>query len=229
MLPDAAKDWIRDAWADLLQKEQWSQANYVFQFEKEFAAFCRRERCVAVSNGTVGLWLAARSLAQKTGARDAIVPAMTVPMVKWAMSQAGLRVREVDVERDFLISSSEVLKAVEDRERTLQAPPLVVVVWTAGIITDRVIQLIAKLKEKGVPVLEDASHAHGASFEDVKGNVSRAGQFGDLAVFSMFSSKVLSMGEGGERGYCRRRFKGRTPGTRTSPRAARRPARASAA
>ena len=45
----------------------------------------------------------------------------------------------------------------------------------------------------GIPILEDAAHAHGATYKGRK-----AGALGDLAAFSFYPSKVLgALGDGG--------------------------------
>lgn len=189
MLTEPMRTEIAAGWANLLAKEQWSQAENVFAFEKEAAAASNRKRGVAVHNGTLAIELAARSLAKKHGCKYAIAPMLTVPMVRWALERAGLQVRQHDVTPSFLMDRLDLDAVGKDT--------LLVMVWTAGIITDAAVQLVDDARARGIPVLEDASHAHGAVFEDVKGRLRLAGEFGDMAAMSYFSTKVLAAGEGG--------------------------------
>lgn len=184
--------FIRERWAGLIEKEQWSQAVQVAELEAEFGKKCGR-RAVAVHNGTIALELAARVLKRRTGATHAVVPALTVPMVGWAMKRAGLEVVRADVDEDFLLA---------DPPLVLTEKTIVVMVWTAGIITPRAVRLCQMLRKHGIPVLEDASHAHGSVLACVPppipaNSACYAGAIGNVAAFSMFSTKVWSCGEGG--------------------------------
>jgi dTDP-4-amino-4,6-dideoxygalactose transaminase len=53
-------------------------------------------------------------------------------------------------------------------------------------------QLVPLAREAGVPIIEDCSQAHGASWGD-----AHAGTLGDIGVFSMQQTKVMTAGEGG--------------------------------
>ena len=56
----------------------------------------------------------------------------------------------------------------------------------------RVEDVINLSKKYNIPLIEDASHAHGASINNIK-----AGNFGDISVFSLHQRKSLSVGDGG--------------------------------
>jgi len=68
----------------------------------------------------------------------------------------------------------------------------VIVAHIAGIVTPRMAEIQAVCKENGLWLLEDAAHAHGASY---KGRM--AGTFGRAASFSFYPTKVITSGEGG--------------------------------
>lgn len=181
------REWVRTRWDKILDAEQFSQGPMVEEFEQLFAAWTKRKHAVAVSNGTVALELALRAMSETVGLRTKRVaaPALTVPMVHWAIEKAGLECVKFDSDRTFLIDHRAVTQAAE----TLGA---VLFVWTAGIMTREGAEAIKTLRGWGIPVLEDASHAHGCMLD---GKI--AGSFGDVAVFSMYGTKVLPTGEGG--------------------------------
>jgi dTDP-4-amino-4,6-dideoxygalactose transaminase len=68
----------------------------------------------------------------------------------------------------------------------------VVVVHLAGLIPPDLAQIRALCAEQGLFLLEDAAHAHGASWQQ-----RRAGGLGDAAAFSFYATKVITCGEGG--------------------------------
>ncbi len=61
-----------------------------------------------------------------------------------------------------------------------------------GIIPNSVLDIKYFCKKNNFFLLEDASHAHGASIKNYK-----IGSIGDLATFSFYSTKILTCGEGG--------------------------------
>jgi dTDP-4-amino-4,6-dideoxygalactose transaminase len=68
----------------------------------------------------------------------------------------------------------------------------VFVVHIAGIITDRMPEIVALCRAKGVALLEDAAHAHGVTLGG-----THAGLFGQSGSFSFYPTKVMTSAEGG--------------------------------
>ena len=68
----------------------------------------------------------------------------------------------------------------------------VVLVHIGGLITPEVDAIRSLCDRHGVALVEDAAHAHGASFEG-----RSAGSFGHAAAFSFYPTKVMTSGEGG--------------------------------
>lgn len=65
--------------------------------------------------------------------------------------------------------------------------------WTGGFVAAQVAEIQAWCKERGVKLIEDASHAAGSYGPDGRA----AGTYGDIAVFSLASTKALHTGQGG--------------------------------
>lgn len=152
-------------------------------FEQAFAAYCGVGHCVGVGNGLDALALALRTLGVGVG-DEVIVPAFTFVATWFSVSQLGALPVPVDVEDDGTINPRGIAPAITARTRAI------VPVHLFGRLADMDAVLAAA---GGIPVVEDAAQAHGAS---VKGR--RAGALGVLAAFSFYPTKNLgALGDGG--------------------------------
>lgn len=152
-------------------------------FEQAFAAYCGVGHCVGVGNGLDALALALRALGVGAG-DEVIVPAFTFVATWFSVSQLGARPVPVDVGDDGTINPHGIAPAITARTRA------VVPVHLFGRLADMGAVLAAA---GGIPVVEDAAQAHGAS---VGGR--RAGALGVLAAFSFYPTKNLgALGDGG--------------------------------
>ncbi len=185
LFDDDQRAWICEHLAAVVDAEQFSQALFVERFEREFAAFVGRRHAVAVSSGSVALELGIRALRRRQPLRRAVYPSLTVPMVPWALARGGVTPVALDVTDGFLPDAT--VFAEKARHRCCG-----VIVWTAGLMSMSLVEAIRELRAEGIPILEDASHAHGCT---VAGNM--AGTLGDIAAFSLYSTKVITCGEGG--------------------------------
>ena len=81
-----------------------------------------------------------------------------------------------------------------DHARSLIGPNTraVVAVHIGGVITPRIGELQAACGRAGIPLVEDAAHAHGSTLDG-----KPAGSFGLAAAFSFYPTKVITSGEGG--------------------------------
>lgn len=158
----------------------------VEKFENEFAAYCGVEHCVAVHNGTVALHLALLAVGIKPG-DEVITAANTFIATAEAISFCGAVPRLVDVDKHTgNIDVKLVESAINERTRAI------IPVHLYGQPAD-MNALVALARKHNLKLIEDASQAHGASFEG-----RRVGGFGDAAGFSFYPGKNLgAAGEGG--------------------------------
>lgn len=172
---------------DALDSGDFARPNGLIEkFEAEWAAYCGTRYAVATSSGSTALLLA--FLALDIGAGDEVV---TVPNTFVATVEAalllGADVRLVDVDPETLaIDEDQAIAALGPRTKA------VVPLHPFGRLaqTDR---LVAACRERGVAVVEEACHAHGAERAGV-----RAGALGTCGVFSFGPTKPLAgLGEGG--------------------------------
>ncbi len=148
-------------------------------FEAEFAAYCGASYCAGVANGTDALIVALR--AYGVGAGDEVV---TVANTFIATGEAILLngARPVFVDVDALTCTMD--PALLERAIGPKAKVIVPVhLYGHPAPMAPILEIAAR---KGLPVLEDAAQAHGAS-QDGK----RAGAWGHAACFSFYPGKNL--------------------------------------
>ena len=118
-------------------------------FEEEFAAYCGRRHAVAVASGAEALRLALRAMGVGPG-DEVIVPALTAVPTAAAVVGAGATPVFVDVTADTaVLDPAAAAAAVTDRTR--------------AVVPVHLYGRRAPLPALGLPVLEDAAQAHGAT------------------------------------------------------------------
>jgi len=155
----------------------------VAAFESELADYIGAEHAIGVANGTDALSIALRALGVGPG-DDVVVPAFTFYASSEAIAQVGARPVFCDVDRATRnVTADTVAAAVTPRTTAIVAVDLF------GLPAP-----VAAIKAAtGLPVVEDAAQAIGAS---VAG--TRAGILGDIGTFSFYPSKNLgAFGDGG--------------------------------
>ena len=155
-------------------------------FEREFAAYCAVDHCVAVGNGLDALHLILRACGIGPG-DEVIVPAHTFIATWLAVSATGACPVGVDVdERTCNLDPALVEAAVTPRTAALLPVHLYGQPADMGAL-----QRIAA--RHGLKVIEDAAQAHGATWQG-----RRAGGLGDAAAFSFYPVKNLgALGDAG--------------------------------
>jgi dTDP-4-amino-4,6-dideoxygalactose transaminase len=184
---DAVHDEILGAWSRLLRAGAFAGGAEVTAFEREFAACCEVEHCVAVSSGTDALVLALRALGVGPGDR-VLVPANTFIATAEAVSLVGAEPALVDCDpRTRTISVAAAAAELEAR-----GGAGIIAVHLYGHPAD-VAALNGVAARHGAWVVEDAAQAHLARCRG-----ARVGGLGRLACFSFYPSKNLgATGEGG--------------------------------
>lgn len=160
--------------------------NEVEHFEREFAAYCGAAYCVAVNSGTSALHLALLAAGVKPGDEVVTTP-NTFIATSEAISYTGARPVFVDVRPETGNIDPELLEeAITERTRAI------VPVHLYGRPAE-LDPILAVADSHGMPVIEDACQAHGATYRG-----RRVGTFGLAATFSFYPAKNLgAYGEGG--------------------------------
>jgi len=154
-------------------------------FEKEFAAFCGVKYAVGTSSGTSSIEIILRSIGVED--KTVVMPSNTYMATPIAAIKAGARVIFTECERSNLQMCPDDLKRkIRDDTRA------VILVHIGGIISPHFEVIKRICEDHNVPLIEDAAHAHGATFKGCK-----AGSLGVAGSFSFYPTKVLTTAEGG--------------------------------
>nr|AFV36851.1 AHBA synthase [Streptomyces sp. XZYN4] len=170
-----------------LEQGQWWRmgGDEVDSFEREFAEHHGAAHALAVTNGTHALELALQCMGVGPGS-EVVVPAFTFISSSQAAQRLGAVAVPVDVDRHtYSLDVAAAAAAVTPRTRVIMP------VHMAGFMAD--MDALAKLSaDTGVPLLQDAAHAHGARWRG-----KRVGELGSVAAFSFQNGKLMTAGEGG--------------------------------
>lgn len=162
------------------------QGVYEKRYTDDFVTYMGGGYADAVATGTASVFLAIAALGLAHGC-EVIVSPITDPGTISAIILNGLRPRLGDARPgDYNMGADQV------RERLTPNVSAIVVVHSAGQATE-IDKIVALAKEKGIPVVEDCSQAHGAT---LKGRP--VGAFGDISAFSTMYRKIhITGGSGG--------------------------------
>jgi perosamine synthetase len=176
---------IAGAIMDILASGALTLGLYTERFEAAFGAAHCAPHAVATSSGTAALDIILRTAG--VAGRDVIVPANTFFATAAAVLQAGARPVFADIDAATFALSRATVKAA-----LTPSTAAVVLVHIGGLITPEVDDIRGLCADEGIPLIEDAAHAHGSSYDG-----RFAGCFGLAAAFSFYPTKVVTSGEGG--------------------------------
>ena len=179
------KKKIFDCWNKIIETEQWSEGRFTQMFEEKWSEY-NQTHSVAFSNWG-GAALAALEYFQIRG-KTVLCPSNTFMATPLSVVKAGGHVEFVDCNRHDLCISLDDLKVKIEKHN----PAAVWVVHIGGHIAFQIDEIASLCKEKGIILLEDCAHAHGASW-----NGKKAGDWGNAGAYSFYATKTISTGEGG--------------------------------
>jgi dTDP-4-amino-4,6-dideoxygalactose transaminase len=160
-------------------------------FEAEFAERVGAAHAVALSSGTAALHLLLVMLGVEAG-QDVIVPSFTFIATAAAAHYIGARPVFVDSSADtWNIDPGLLAEELDARARRGDLPAAVVTVDLYGQSADYD-ELLAVCERHGVPLVEDAAEALGATYRG-----RSVGTFGVAGVFSFNGNKIITTSGGG--------------------------------
>jgi len=180
--PTIGKEEIH-AVSRLMEKTELTMGERVIEFEKKFSKFIGLPSA-AVSSGTAALHLAL--IALDVGEQDEVIlPSYTCASV--GMPILYLKARPVfgDLGEDYNILPEEIKKRITEKTKAVIVPHMF------GYPAD-----IEKIKEicedRGIFLIEDCAQSIGALYKNKK-----VGTFGDVSIFSFYSTKMITSIQGG--------------------------------
>ncbi|MBC2324174.1 DegT/DnrJ/EryC1/StrS family aminotransferase [Listeria booriae] len=158
---------------------------YTKKLEETTASYVGVKYAVAVSDATS----AVQMILEKIGVRgyEVIFPTNTFISPVYAAQQAGAKIGIVDIQLQDYNIDFESLKA-----QITSDTKAVIVTHIAGTISPDIWKIKALCQENNITLIEDASHAYGAELDGIK-----AGAIGDIGIFSLYATKVVTAGTGG--------------------------------
>ena len=173
----------------VLRSDFLTQGPSIERFEQRVAEYCGAKYAVAVTNATSALHIACKAAGLSDG--DTL---WTSPITFVASANCG---RYCGATVDFVdIDDMTYNMSADELEKKLAAggkPKVVVPVHLCGQSCD--MEKIYALSQKyGFSVLEDASHALGATYKDTRVGSCK---YSDMTVFSFQPVKIITTGEGG--------------------------------
>ncbi|RLM83634.1 DegT/DnrJ/EryC1/StrS family aminotransferase [Halobellus sp. Atlit-38R] len=175
-----------DLVADVLDSGMLADGPEVRAFEEEFAEFCDVDHAVATANGTTALHAAFEALGIGEGDRVLTTPFSFVASAN-AIRLAGAKPVFADVRPDTYNLDPDSVRDVLESESV----DAILAVHLYGLPAD--LDALADIADDhGLPLVEDAAQAHGATVEGQK-----VGSIGDVGCFSFYPTKNMTTGEGG--------------------------------
>ena len=162
-----------------------SMGKYVQEFEKNFANYIGVKYAIATTSCTSALETILTAIGVGHG-DEVIVPSQTFIATASAVIRRGARPVFAEINNYFLLDFEDMKSKITGNTKA--------VIWVhfAGLLDENLLEIKSWLKERGIILIEDAAHAHGASLENKK-----AGSIGDAAAFSFYPTKNMTTGEGG--------------------------------
>jgi dTDP-4-amino-4,6-dideoxygalactose transaminase len=158
---------------------------YTQKFEEEFRKYCGVKHAIAVSSCTSALEITLRYFNVKD--REVIVPTNTFIATANAVIYAGGTPILIEMQPETLcLNPNDLFEKMTAKTKG------VIVVHIAGLPCPDTEKIAVFCQEKGLFLIEDAAHAHGALL-----NGRRAGSLGDAGCFSFYPTKDMTTGTGG--------------------------------
>jgi perosamine synthetase len=169
----------------VVRSNQIFAANEVSQFEIEFSKYTKSPNSIGVGNATQGLHLALAALNIGAGDEVIVTPYSWISTASCILMQNAIPIF-ADIESETL-----GLNPIEIEKKITSNTKAIIYVHMFGYPA-KANEILSIGKKYNIPVIEDASHAHGMQIQGIK-----AGNFGDISVFSLHQRKALSVGDGG--------------------------------
>lgn len=176
-----------EAVAQVLKSRWITMGECTKSFEEKFGEYIGSEYLpTAVANCTAALHMALLALDIKSG-DEVIISGLTFIADANVVKMVGANPVIADVASldDWNISAATI------KERITPKTKAVIIVHYGGVPCD-IDEIVSICKDNNIALIEDVAHAPGAEYKGIK-----CGLFGDIACFSFFTNKNLSVGEGG--------------------------------
>jgi dTDP-4-amino-4,6-dideoxygalactose transaminase len=182
-LPSLGEEEVAEV-ADSIRSGWVTTGPKVKRFEEDFANYVGANHAIAVSSCTAALHISLAALDIGPG-DEIIVPTLTFCSTANVVTHLGARPVLVDIVEDGQVSVESISRAVTSRTRAILPVHY-------GGQACHLREILAIAEAHAIPVIEDAAHATGATYEGRK-----IGTHGLATAFSFYATKNMTTGEGG--------------------------------
>jgi dTDP-4-amino-4,6-dideoxygalactose transaminase len=175
-------DTILNSIKEVLETGGLITGKHTEQLEAAFAGYIGTKYAIAVSSGSASLEIVARYMDVK--GVEVIVPTNTFVSCPNSVLYAGGTPVFADMNPEsFCIDVDDAQKKITSKTKGIMA------VHLGGLPVPELKALVDICQDKGLFLIEDCSHAHGASIDGKK-----VGSFGNAGCFSMLATKIMTSG-----------------------------------
>lgn len=183
--PEPDIDRILELIRQSLTSGHLTNGGHVKELERRFAAFVGVRYAIAVSTGTAALEISLRAIG--VSGKEVILPSETFVASANSIILAGGTPVFAEIHQDtYCLDIEDVRRRITDRTAAIM------LVHMAGLVVENIGEFKNLCEQRGIHLVEDAAHAHGASHSG-----KRAGSFGTAGCFSFYPTKVITTAEGG--------------------------------
>lgn len=154
------------------------------EFEQKFADYHGVQHALLSNSGTNAIFSMFEGINLQPG-DEVVCPTYTFYATASPLMHTGAIPVFCDCRSDGNVDPADILRKITARTKAV----IVTHMWGIPCEMDDIVSIC---KQKGLLLLEDCSHAHGASYKSRK-----VGTFGDAAAWSLQGQKIISGGEGG--------------------------------
>lgn len=170
---------------DVLKSGILVSGNKTIEFEKEFANYIGVENAVAVTNGTVALDIALKSLGV-SGGDEIITSAFSFISSANCILYQKAKPIFADIDpKTFNLNPLDVAEKITPKTKAI----IPVHLFGQPVDIDALREIAHDNK---IALIEDAAQSHGAEYRDKK-----TGSIGTIGCFSFYATKNMTTGEGG--------------------------------
>ena len=196
MIPYGRQEITKEDIAEVekvLRSDFLTQGPTVPRFEKSVANYCAASHAIAVNSATSALHIACLALNLAPGDLLWTSPNTFVASANCGR-YCGADIDFVDIDpKTYNMSADALAEKLIHAEKSGKLPKIVVPVHFAGQPCD-MLKIHELSKRYSFKIIEDASHAIGASFNEIKvGSCAHS----DITVFSFHPVKIITSAEGG--------------------------------
>jgi len=179
------KKRVYEYWDEVFASQKWAEGKFTQLFEEKWGKW-NGLPAVATSSWA-GAAMACLEYFDLRG-KKILCPTNTFMATPLSVARAGAEVVFADCNRSDLCLSYEAV----ERAAVQHDIAAIWLVHIGGHIAFDTPQIAEFCRSKGIVLLEDCAHAHGASW-----NGKKPGVWGDAGVYSFYATKSVSTGEGG--------------------------------